>query len=250
MAGLGEVCTHVAAVLFYLETSFGLQGKATCTQDKCQWVIPAYQKSIPYAPVKDLDFTSAKGKKRKIDCALADPTPSVAKCPRKPVAVNPPSDDELVKFYKTLSECGSKPAILSVTLPYANDFQPKTSRSNFPQLLPELYKEEYLEMGYMKLLDTCCGIEVKLTSEMVDAVERATRGQSGSNLWFKYRAGRITASRMKSVCHSDPANPAQSLIKVICYPEAFKFVSAATSWGCRHEKCARDTYVSHMMAKH
>ena len=250
MAGLGEVCTHVAAVLFYLETSFRLQGKATCTQDKCQWVIPAYQKSIPYSPVKDLDFTSAKGKKRKIDCALAYPTPSVAKCPRKPVAVNPPSDDELVKFYKTLSECGSKPAILSVTLPYANDFQPKTSRSNFPQLLPELYKEEYLEMGYMKLLDTCCGIEVKVTSEMVDAVERATRDQSGSNLWFKCRAGRITASRMKSVCHSDPANPAQSLIKVICYPEAFKFVSAATSWGCRHEKCARDTYVSHMMAKH
>ena len=105
-------------------------------------------------------------------------------------------------------------------------------------------------MGYIKLLDTCCGIEVKVTSEMVDAVERATRDQSGSNLWFKCRAGRITASRMKSVCHSDLANPAQSLIKVICYPEAFKFVSAATSWGCRHEKYARDTYVSHMMAKH
>ena len=134
-----------------------------------------------------------------------------------------------MKFNKTLSECGSKSAILSVTLAYANDFQPKTSRSNFTQLLPELYKEEYLEMGYMKLLDTCCDIEVKVTSEMVEAIERATRDQSDSNLWFKYRSGRITASRMKSVCHSDPANPAQSLIKVICYPEAFKFVSAATS---------------------
>ena len=105
-------------------------------------------------------------------------------------------------------------------------------------------------MGYMKLLDTCCDIEVKVTSEMVEAVERATRDQSGSNLLFKYRAGRITALRMKSVCHSYPANPAQSLIKVICYPEAFKFVSAAISWVCKHEKCARDTYVSHMTAKH
>ncbi len=65
MAGLGEVCTHVAAVLLYIETSFRLRGKETCTQEKCQWVIPAYQNSIPYAPVKDLDFTSAKGKKRK-----------------------------------------------------------------------------------------------------------------------------------------------------------------------------------------
>ncbi len=71
-----------------------------------------------------------------------------------------------------------------------------------------------------------------------------------SNLWFKYRAGRVTASKMKSVCHSDPASPAQSLIKAICYPEAFKFITAATSWGCKHEKSARDTYVNHMMAKH
>ncbi len=46
---------------------------------------------------------------------------------------------------------------------------------------------------------------------------------------------------MKSVFHSDPASPAQSLIKVICYPEAFKFITAATSWGCKHEKSAKDT---------
>ena len=39
MAGLGEVCTHVAAVLFFLETSTRLNEKSTCTQEKCQWVV-------------------------------------------------------------------------------------------------------------------------------------------------------------------------------------------------------------------
>ncbi len=111
-----------------------------------------------------------------MDCALADLTPS-AKCPRKSLAVCPPSEEELQKFYKTLSECRSKPAILSVILPYANDFQPKTSCSNFPSPLPE-----YLIMGYLKLLDTCCDLEVKVTSEMADSVEKATRDQSGVEL--------------------------------------------------------------------
>ena len=63
MAGLGEVCTHVAAVMFYVEISERLNGAPTCTQQKCQWVIPAYQKDIPYAPLHMIDFSSAKSKK-------------------------------------------------------------------------------------------------------------------------------------------------------------------------------------------
>ncbi len=70
-------------------------------------------------------------------------------------------------------------------------------------------------MDYVKLLDTCCSTEVNVTTEMAEAVEKATRDQSGSSLWFKYRAGRITASRMKATCHSDPINPAQSLFVIL-----------------------------------
>ena len=39
---------------------------------KCQWVIPKFQKEIPYAPVQELDFTSAQAKKKKIDEAIQD----------------------------------------------------------------------------------------------------------------------------------------------------------------------------------
>ena len=69
-------------------------------------------------------------------------------------------------FYETLSECGSKPAILSITLPYANDFQLKTFVPNFPLPLPQLYKEEYLQMICPKLIDTFCNTQIQVTNEM------------------------------------------------------------------------------------
>ena len=77
-----------------------------------------------------------------------------------------------------------------------------------------------------------------------------TRDQSKSNLWFTYRAGRITASRMKSVCHTDISNPSQSLIKTIVYPESYRFTSKATSWGCKMKKTARNFYSKKMMQNH
>lgn len=67
MAGLGETCTHIAAVLFHLEAVVRIQGTMTCTESQCAWVVPSYVKSIDYQPIKNIDFTSAYGKKGKFD---------------------------------------------------------------------------------------------------------------------------------------------------------------------------------------
>jgi len=45
---------------------------------------------------------------------------------------------------------------------------------------------------------------------------------------------------MKAVCHTNAGKPAQSLIKRICYPEAFSFKSKAIIWGCQHEQKAQN----------
>jgi len=54
----------------------------------------------------------------------------------------------------------------------------------------------------------------------------------------------VTASLTKAVGHTDVTNPAQSLVKRICYPEAFNFTSKQMNheWGCQHEKQARERY--------
>ena len=55
---------------------------------------------------------------------------------------------------------------------------------------------------------------------------------------------------MKAVCHTNPANPAQTLIKQVCYPQTYAFTSRQTSWGCMHEREARDRYEGRMKETH
>ena len=60
MAGLGECCSHIASVAFYLEVWTRLNGKRPCTQVQCTWLLPYAVKQVEYATVKDVDFSSAK----------------------------------------------------------------------------------------------------------------------------------------------------------------------------------------------
>ena len=155
-----------------------------------------------------------------------------------------PDHPELGNFFEKLSKCGTKPAILSIVAPYSVNYVPKVEQPSFPKPLQQLFEEKYRKYSYTNLLHACEEIEITLNKEMVTAVEMETRTQRRSNLWFTYRAGRITASRMKSVCHTDASYPSQALVKSIVYPEAYKFKSKATSWVCRHEKHARDFTLS------
>ena len=55
---------------------------------------------------------------------------------------------------------------------------------------------------------------------------------------------------MKAVCATNVTKPSVSLIKAICYPEAMLFKSAATTWGCDHEREARTAYLKDMVTQH
>lgn len=56
MASLDETCTHIAAVLFYLEAAARIQGKHACTQKKFEWIMPSFLKNVEYLPVKNIDL--------------------------------------------------------------------------------------------------------------------------------------------------------------------------------------------------
>ena len=48
-AGLGQTCTHVAAILFTcMETAARIQGKETTTQHKYEWIMPSFRKNGQY----------------------------------------------------------------------------------------------------------------------------------------------------------------------------------------------------------
>ena len=154
-----------------------------------------------------------------------------------------PTSDELSSLFSALSATGSKSAILSLIEPYSDSFVPKVIGENFPPVLTELLKDEAVHMDYSDLLFMCKDVDISVSEEQAKAVEAATRDQASSKLWFRFRAGRITASKMKTACCTDPKQPSQSFIKSVCYPESYKFTSKATTWGCNHEKFARDMFL-------
>ena len=86
-------------------------------------------------------------------------------------------------------------------------------------------------MNYNELKTHCKSIEISVTAEQAKSVEKVTREQANSKLWFRFGSERITASKMKSVCCTDPAMPAQSIIISICYQYTCEFPSKATDYG-------------------
>ena len=87
IAGLGECCSHTASVLYYIEFWTRVNGKVSCTQVKCTWILPTYVKQVDYARINDIDFTSAKKLKENLDKSIEnfDPRkPSQSTIPKNP----------------------------------------------------------------------------------------------------------------------------------------------------------------------
>ena len=96
MAGVGEVCTHVAAVLFFLETAARIDTQ-TCMQQNCQWTIPPFQEHIPYLTVKNIDLGSPKCKKATTDSFQGD---DGSESGSESLLVESPMSSELDSFYR------------------------------------------------------------------------------------------------------------------------------------------------------
>ena len=327
MAGLGEVCSHIGALLFYLESASRVS--KSCTQIGCVWKEPRVLDSIPYAEIADIPFEKPKsqiaGCKRgahlysdvvpltdlqliegteklveEVTCTLTEDVASdelaelpstsfplltlstnetssttsllsTASCNETSSSASllpsedgpsissssssfmqlllvPPSNEEQKELLSKISE--HKPVICSIVSPYSDSFKPNSKTSNLPLSLRDLYQPQNEELTYDELLGVCELVTINVNNEDVTKIEMFTRDQSKSSAWYTQRAGRITASVMKSVCATNPGNPARSIINRVCYPDSTKFKTAATAWGCEHESSARTAYVSLMESTH
>jgi len=100
------------------------------------------------------------------------------------------------------------------------------------------------------LLEVCDELQLSVTPQEVQNIQLYTQEQAKSSAWFKQRAGRITVSKMKAVCVTDPSHPSQPLLSQICYPYLKKFTTPATTWGYEHEAAARLAYIEMMKPMH
>ena len=150
-------------------------------------------------------------------------------------------------LYDALSKCKLKAAALCLVYPYANNF---IAKSRNVAAVTDLHEERFINLKYHDLIKECTKVSIEISDEDAEMIEKDTRKQSKCDSFFKHRAGRIGASNCKSVCHTNPAQPAQSIIKTICYPQIFKFTSAATEFGQKHEQMAITEFESKMALKH
>ena len=246
MAGLGEACSHIAATLFAVETAVRLIKDTTCTSKPCEWIRPSSQK-ISYAEGSDIDFSSPQRKRKQQSC-------SEIVTPKQPKGVlSGPTADEALEFYSALANTGTKCAILSVIAPHVHAYVPRAIIADLPQPLPDtLYDESCITMGRQELLDKSKAVfaTMSVTQETADAIEKETQSQAQSRVWFDHRAGRVTASIFRAAAHTDPNKPSKSLIQRICYPQSYKFHTAATRWGCEHESVALQAYEVYLRISH
>ncbi|KAK7881285.1 hypothetical protein WMY93_029694 [Mugilogobius chulae] len=231
MAGLGEVCSHVGALLFTVETVARIRDSMTVTQEKAYWLLPSGLKKIEYKPIRLMDFSSAKTKKKRLDeqvhshCASdhQEKTP-----PCRPAKVTTPemTDDELNTFFHQIQICGTKPVILSVIQGFSEAYIPKSLDKKFPPILTNLLDAECFDMEKTELLQKCSELRrnIFITAEQASQVERVSRFQAFSKEWHQFRLGRITASRLKSVCHTTVETLHNLLLKTFAIQQNFQLL--------------------------
>ena len=112
---------------------------------------------------------------------------------------------------------------------YYCSFIPMSATEALPKPVMSYRSEESLKLDHEQLMNECQKLTLEATAKQVAALEAETRKQSNSKLWFTHRAGRITASKLKSAVRTNQEKPSKSLIKSICYPEVHRFSCGATS---------------------
>ena len=73
MAGLGESCSHIGAVLFYIEYATRIRDSKACTEEKAYRLLPGYH-SVEYKEVCNIDFSAAKTLKKNLDAKVVNYT--------------------------------------------------------------------------------------------------------------------------------------------------------------------------------
>lgn len=188
-AGLAESCSHVASVMFYIEAVTRIQGKLACTQAECTWILPTYVNEVPYAKVKDIDFSSAKKLKsvteQKIE-TLHHTTGEGSKtleerCDQTFASNAIPSDGGMLEVYAKLNACKIKAVALSLIDPYADQF---IDESYTLPSIPDLFETGNLELDYPELIKICVKLTLAVSEEHIKKIEISTQAQASGSVFF------------------------------------------------------------------
>ncbi|XP_044766704.1 uncharacterized protein LOC123322756 [Coccinella septempunctata] len=229
MAGTGEACSHIGALLFAVEYVNVCRSTTSCTDVRALWKVPTVQE-IRAEKVKEINF----GRIRAYHSVNVGEVPAVTK-------------DELITLVDEIRKAGGSTVLERVLEPFASTFPQEDLLVNYYKTL---YSENYETLNKEQLMELANNIFIVISSEECNAILEKTKGQKEQKEWWNQRAGRITASKLKLVCRTSVDKPSLSLIKQICYPLQSRFKSKYTEWGIRHEEDALAEYCNYQGLSH
>lgn len=235
MAGLGEACSHVGAVLYKIEASIRLGlNKESCTSVECKWNQQGSKKIEPKRIV-DIDFSAPNRNKK---TGLPRKTPSKVKEP------TPPTAEEREKLFQQLHESNINAVVLTTHDKYYIHYKP-AAIFKVPDKLPTPLNKRFKKSSDIHMATEDLLMQSKaefqnlsITSEEAKYIESVTHNQTDSIVWHEQRYGRITASKIYDVIHTKENQPAKTVINSICTSN-FTSKSAnipSLKWGLTHEQ--------------
>ncbi|XP_050505806.1 uncharacterized protein LOC126884063 [Diabrotica virgifera virgifera] len=233
MAGLGEVCSHVTAVLYAAEHAAYLKQQkneknVACTDVKSTWPVPTQSGTHP------------------IEAASLDWGKVIEEKNYKEI---PPMDDsEMLDLLQELQNSNCDAVLMRHVEPFASQLSDENNEKVSIPVLFNVYHKKYEKMPLDDLIQLGMKCKMEVTQNIRREIEDKTQDQRKCAEWYRQRTGRVTASIFKDVCRTNVEKPSLSLIKSICYPR--KISTRAIRWGINHEQLAIDAYKKETSRNH
>ena len=119
-----------------------------------------------------------------------------------------------------------------------------------PELLTAFYDSRYSKMKEDELENVVKDIQLKVTEEEALFLEKATRSQSRTCLWYDHRIGRITASMFGRVYKCAETKYPTALVKSLMQYSHVNPTIPSLKWGHDNEDHAREKYKISMEPHH
>ena len=166
MAGLAETCSHVGALLYWVETAVRIRDDATCTSKPNSWSMPAPVSEIPHLRLKDIRQES----------------PIIR--PETATEGAVPSEEDKASFFCELAACRRRPVILSLIHPFNSTFLQSTN--HLPKQFNSFYNPKHLELDHQQLVALGKTMEENITMGMQEHLLDVTRGTRFCKKWYMH----------------------------------------------------------------
>ena len=267
VAGKGQACSHIAALLFFLEdlkqkgtTTIPAEHSKTVTDKLQQWHVPP-KRDIAPKRLSDITFhkaaygTAKKVKTQPREETTATDDNALAKLVTTVTSTLPKSG--LAQFWNT---CTSAPDETRHSLTQEQAEQEMQEgmlqltrkliiwdgvNTTLPQSAMEL---DEIDTGSEYMKELCSEFEQEqiIDATLSNFIEQATRGQSECNLWRLLHNGRLTSSSFGEILQRRDGTDPVSIQRRIMGYTPMKGLPAPLKWGREKEATARFAYVQRM----